>query len=61
MLFLMQLKYMELQTHRIMEWFELERTSNIIYFQAPCCGQGHLPLGQVGQYPIQPHLEQFQG
>jgi len=30
-------------------------------FQPPCHGQGHLPLGQVAQIPIQSGLEHFQG
>ncbi|KAK4822675.1 hypothetical protein QYF61_019042 [Mycteria americana] len=43
------------------EWFGLEGTLKIIWFQAPCHGQGHLPLDQVAQSPIQPGLEHFQG
>jgi len=39
----------------------LEGTQKIISFQYPCHGQGHLPLDQVGQSPIQPGLKQFQG
>jgi len=27
----------------------------------PCHGQGHLPLDQVSQSPMQPGLEHFQG
>jgi len=43
--------------HRITERFGLEGTLKIIQFQPPCRGQGHLPLGQVAQSPIQPGLE----
>jgi len=38
----------------------LEGTLNIIEFQPPCHGQGHLKLEQVAQSPIQPGLERFQ-
>jgi len=34
----------------------LEGTLRVI-----CCGQGHLPLDQVAQSPIQPGLEHCQG
>uniref|UniRef100_A0A8C3PLQ6 Uncharacterized protein n=1 Tax=Calidris pygmaea TaxID=425635 RepID=A0A8C3PLQ6_9CHAR len=47
--------------HRIIEWFGLEGTLKIIEFQTPCHGQGHLPLDQVAQSPIQPGLEHLQG
>jgi len=47
--------------HRIIEWFELEGTLNITWFQPPCHEQGHLPLDQVAQSSIQPGLERFQG
>jgi len=47
--------------HRIIEYFDLEGTLEIIYFQPPCHGQGHLLLGEVAQSPIQPSLERFQG
>ena len=33
----------------------------IISFQLPCHGQGHLPLDQVAQSPIQPDFDHFQG
>ena len=33
----------------------------IIWFQPRCHGQGHLPLDQVAQSPIQPGVEQFNG
>ena len=42
----------------IIEWFGLEGP---LRFQPPCCKQGHLPLDQVVQSPIQPGLEFFQG
>jgi len=45
----------------ITESFGLEGTLKIILFQAPCHGQGHLPLDQVAQSPMQPGLEHFQG
>jgi len=44
-----------------MEWFVLEGTLQIIQFQPPCHGQGHLPLDQVAQSPIQPGLGHCQG
>jgi len=47
--------------HRIIEWFGLEGTLKIIWFQPPCHKQGHLPLDQVAQSSIQPGLEHFQG
>jgi len=34
----------------------LEGTLKIIWFQPPCHEQGHLPLDQVAQSPIQPGL-----
>lgn len=46
--------------HRIPEFFVLEWTLKIIYFQAPCCGQGHLPPDQIPQSPIQHGLENVQ-
>lgn len=33
----------------------------IIYFHPPCYRQGHLPLDQVSQSPIQSGLEPLQG
>ncbi|NXN59955.1 POGZ protein, partial [Rynchops niger] len=39
----------------------LEGTLKIIQFHPPCHGQGHLPLDQVAQSPIQPGLKTFQG
>ncbi|KAK4827689.1 hypothetical protein QYF61_020823 [Mycteria americana] len=48
------------QNHRIIEWFGLEGTLKIIFFQPTCHGPGHLPLDQVAQSPIQPGLECFQ-
>lgn len=47
--------------HWIIEWFGLEWTLKIIFFQSPCHRQGHLQLHQVAQSPIDPGLEQFQG
>jgi len=35
--------------HRIIEWFGLEGTLKIIWFQPPCHEQGHLPPDQVVQ------------
>jgi len=43
------------------EWFGLEGTLKIIWFQPPCHGHRHLPLDQVAQSPIQPGLEHSQG
>jgi len=51
----------EICYHRIIEWFGLEGTLKIILFLPPCHGQGHIPLDQVAQSPIQPSLEHFQG
>ena len=39
----------------------LEGTLKIISFQSPCRGQGHLPLDQVTQSPVQLGLEYCQG
>ncbi|KAJ7421664.1 hypothetical protein BTVI_17271 [Pitangus sulphuratus] len=47
--------------HRIMEWCGLEGTLKIISFQPQRRGQGHLPLDQVAQSPIQPGFEHCQG
>ena len=47
--------------YRIIEWFGLERTLKIIWFQPPCHEQGHLPPDQVAQSSIQPGLEPCQG
>jgi len=47
--------------YRIIEWFGLEGTFKIVLFQPPCYRQGHLPLDQVAQSPIQPGLEHLQG
>ena len=33
----------------------------VILFQLPCHEQGHIPLDQVAQSPVQPDLECFQG
>jgi len=47
--------------HRIIEWFGLEGTLKIIWFQPPCHEQGHLPPDQAAQSSIQPGLEHCQG
>ena len=47
-----------LNQHR-MVW--VEGTLQMSLLQSPCHGQGHLPLDQVAQSPIQPSLQQFQG
>ena len=44
-----------------MEWFGLEGTFKIIWFQPPCHEQGHLPPAQRAQSSIQPGLEPCQG
>jgi len=45
---------------RITEWFVLEGTLKIVWFQPPCHEQGHLPPDQVAQSSIQPGLEHCQ-
>jgi len=50
-----------LTANKFIEWFGLEGTLQIIWFQLPCHGQGHLPLDQVTQSPIQHSLEHCQG
>jgi len=47
--------------HRIREWFGLEGTLKIIWFQPPGHEQGHLPPAQGAQSSIQPGLEPCQG
>jgi len=42
---------------RIIEWIGLEGTFKDHLVQSPFHGQGHLPLDQVAQSPIQPALE----
>ena len=49
------------QSHRIIEWPRLKRTSKTILFQPPCQGQGHQPLDQAAQSHIQSCLECLQG
>ncbi|PKU41813.1 hypothetical protein llap_7886 [Limosa lapponica baueri] len=56
-----KLVFLANEDHRIIEWFGLEGTLKIIKFQDPCREQGHLPLDQVAQSPIQSGLEQLQG
>lgn len=38
------------------EWFRLGGTSRGHLVQAPCNEQGHIPLDQVAENPIQPDL-----
>ena len=47
--------------HRIIEWFGLEGTLKLSWFQPPCHEQGHLPPAQAAQSSIQPGLEPCQG
>lgn len=35
------------QCHRIIEWFGSEGNLKIIWFQAPCPRQGHIPPDQI--------------
>ena len=49
------------RNHRIIEWFGLEGTLKITWFQPPCHEQVHLPLDQVAQSSIQRGLEHCQG
>lgn len=35
--------------HRNIEWFGLEKTLKLIWFQLPYYGQGHLPVDQGAQ------------
>jgi len=44
---------------RIIDWFELEGTLQIIYSSPSRHGQGHLPLDHIAQNSIQPGLEHF--
>jgi len=46
---------------RIIKWLGLEETSEIVYFQPPCHGQGCHPLDQTAQETIKPGLECLQG
>lgn len=46
--------------HRIIEWFDLEGTFEIIQFQPPSCRQGHFFLDQVALSPSECSLECFQ-
>jgi len=50
----------QVNLHGIIEWFRLEGPLKIILFQPPCHGQGHLPLHQVAQSPVQAGLEHIQ-
>ena len=38
-------------SHRMIEWFGLEGTLKIIWFQPPCHEQGHLPSGHEWLLP----------
>ena len=49
------------ESYRIIEWFGLEGTLKIIWFQPPCHEQEHLPPAQGAQSSIQPGLETCQG
>ena len=49
------------RNHSITEWFGLEGTLKIVWFQPPCHEQGHLPPAQGAQSSIQPGLERCQG
>ena len=51
----------QLQIYGTIEWFGLEGTCKISQVKTPCYRQGHLPLDQVAQSPIQPGTECFQG
>lgn len=44
-----------------MKWFELKGALKINYLQHSCYGQGHFPLDQSVESPIQTDLEHFQG
>jgi len=44
---------------RVIEWFGLEETFKILWFQPPCCRQGRLPLSQVAHSPVQPSYFQL--
>jgi len=46
---------------RDIEWFVLKGTFKGHIVQPPCIEQGHLPLDQVAQSPIQLDFECFQG
>ena len=46
---------------QMIEWFGLEGTFKIMYFQPQCYRQGRLPLDQVAHSPIQPGLECYWG
>ena len=49
------------ENHGLTEWFGLEGTFKDPPVQPPCQGQGHLPLDQVAQSPVQADLEHLQG
>jgi len=47
--------------NRTIECFGLEGTFRGHLAQPPCSEQGHLPLDEAAQSPVQPGLECFQG
>jgi len=49
------------KNNRIIDWFGLEGTFRGHLVQSPCHGQGHLPLDQVAQSPVQSGLVHFEG
>lgn len=51
---------MAILLHKIKEYFWLEENSKTIKIQLPCHDQGHFPLNQLGQDPLQPGLKYFQ-
>lgn len=46
-------------TRQAVEWSGLEAALKVASFQPLCHRQGHLPLGQIAQSPIQSGLEHF--
>ena len=48
------LGWIDVGYHRIIEWFVLEGTLKIIWFQPPCHEQGHLPPGCSELHPTWP-------
>jgi len=53
-----KIRISESQNHR-MVWVGRDLTYHLV--PTPCHGQGHLPLDQVAQSPIQPGLDHCQG
>ena len=54
------LLYPTLLVDSITEWFGVEGTFEDHLVYPASCGQGHFPLDQIAQSPIQPDLEHFQ-